>query len=188
MTISAGEEPIEPVAAPALWTARQDFWFRFRHNRNAVIGAALVGVVLVVALTARLIAPYSFSDTSLIDSWTPPSPQHWFGTDSLGRDILSRIMVGCQVSLLLAVTVLAITLAIGTALGTAAAYLGGWLDTAVMRTADIIFAFPDLILAILLTAVLGSGIVTVMIALSLVSWPGIARLARSLVLSLRTEL
>jgi ABC-type dipeptide/oligopeptide/nickel transport systems, permease components len=72
--------------------------------------------------------------------------------------------------------------------GTAAAYLGGWLDTAVMRTADIIFAFPDLILAILLTAVLGSGIVTVMIALSLVSWPGIARLARSLVLSLRTEL
>jgi ABC-type dipeptide/oligopeptide/nickel transport system permease subunit len=187
MSVETGQarEGSDP-AAP--WSGQRVFWPRFRRDRNAVAGAVIVAFVLAVALSARVVAPYDFSDTSLIDSWTPPSPAHWFGTDNLGRDILSRVLVGCQVSLLLAVCVLAITLVVGTALGTAAAYLGGWLDAAVMRLADITFAFPDLILAILLTAVLGSGLVTVMIALSLVTWPGIARLARSLVLTLRTEL
>jgi ABC-type dipeptide/oligopeptide/nickel transport system permease subunit len=188
MSLIAHEDPADAPQLVAESARLRDFWLRFRGNRNARAGAAIVGLVVFVACTARLVAPYSFSDTDLINSWMAPSTQHWLGTDNLGRDILSRILVGCQVSLTLAVTVLAITLAVGTALGIASAYLGGWLDSMVMRTADIIFAFPDLILAILLTAVLGSGVTTVMIALSLVYWPGIARLARSLVLTLRTEL
>lgn len=175
-----------PQAAP--WTARRELWLRLRRNRNAVLGVLIVGLVVLVALSARGIAPYSYSDTNVLEAWTPPSAEHWLGADNLGRDILSRIIVGTQVSLLVAGSVLTVTLVIGTALGTAAAYLGGWLDGLVMRLCDIILAFPDLILAILLTAVLGSGMGTVITALSLVWWPGIARLARALVLSLRGEL
>ena len=110
------------------------------------------------------------------------------GADALGRDILSRLIVGARVSLLVAVSVLAITLTFGTAMGMIAGYFGGWTETLIMRTVDIIFAFPELILAILVAAVMGPGKLTVIIALSLVWWPGIARLTRSLVLSWKSEL
>jgi len=188
MTVELRTEPIEEKPQPAPWTARREFWLRLRRNRNALLGGLRIIIKKTVAVSARVIAPYSYSDTNLLEAWPDPSAEHWLGTDNLGRDILSRIIVGTQVSLMVAASVLMVTLAIGTALGTAAAYLGGWLDAFVMRLCDIIFAFPDLILAILLTAVLGSGMGTVIIALSLVWWPGIARLARALVLSLRGEL
>jgi len=165
-----------------------DNWLKFRRNRNAVIGSVIVMFVVMVALLSSVIAPHDYSDTSLWDVWTPPGGEFLLGADELGRDILSRLIVGARVSLTIAMTVLAITMTVGITLGMLAAYHGGWLDTIIMRSVDVIFAFPELVFAILIAAVLGPGTTSVIVALSLVWWPGIARLTRSLALSVRSEL
>jgi ABC-type dipeptide/oligopeptide/nickel transport system permease subunit len=166
---------------------RGEFRRRFLGNRNAVIGGALVAVAVLTALLATVLAPHSYTETNMLLVWGEPDAEHWLGMDSLGRDILSRILVGARVSLGVAAAVLTLTLAFGIAVGMVAAYFGGWIDAVAMRAADIILAFPELIFAILLAAVLGPGVVTVVLALAITWWPGIARLARSLVLSLRHE-
>jgi ABC-type dipeptide/oligopeptide/nickel transport system permease subunit len=129
-----------------------------------------------------------YRKTNMAFVWEPPGARFLFGTDQLGRDILSRLIIGTRVSLTVAISVLAISIVVGTAAGMAAAWRGGWVESVVMRAADITFAFPELIIAILVAAMLGPGIFTTVVALSLVSWPGIARITRSLVLSLRQEL
>ena len=166
---------------------RPGFAARFVRNRNALIGAGIVGGVVAVAVLARWLAPYSFEDTDLLQVWGRPSADHPLGTDALGRDTLSRLLVGAQVSLTIALSVLALTLSVGVALGMVAGYFGGVPDTLVMRIVDVVLAFPELIFAILLSTVLGSGTRTVIAALAVVWWPGIARLTRSLVLGLRAE-
>jgi ABC-type dipeptide/oligopeptide/nickel transport system permease subunit len=168
--------------------AGSDFWRRFRHSRNACLGGVLVALVLLVAAGGPWLAPYRFDDTDLLAVWAEPSRAHLLGGDALGRDVLSRLMVGARISLLVAVSVLALTLTVGTAAGMAAGYFGGWMDALLMRGADIVFAFPELILAIVVAAMLGPGTRTVIVALAIVWWPGIARLTRSLTLGLRTEL
>ncbi len=167
---------------------RSDNWLKFRRNRNAVIGSVIVLFVVMVAVLSSVIAPHDYSDTSLWDVWTPPGGEFLLGADELGRDILSRLIVGARVSLTIAMTVLAITMTVGITLGMLAAYHGGWLDSVIMRSVDVIFAFPELVFAILIAAVLGPGTTSVIVALSLVWWPGIARLTRSLALSVRNEL
>jgi ABC-type dipeptide/oligopeptide/nickel transport system permease subunit len=167
---------------------RWDTWKKFRGNRNAVIGSVIVLCVVLIATLSGVIAPHDYSDTSLWDVWAPPGGEFVLGADELGRDILSRLIVGARVSITIAGIVLAITMTVGITLGMLAAYHGGWLDTIVMRTVDVIFAFPELIFAILIAAVLGPGTTSVIVALSLVWWPGIARLTRSLALSVRNEL
>ena len=182
--------PGAPVAALAPLDERAggDFWRRFRRSRNACLGGALVVLVAGAALGAPWLAPYDYGDTDLLAVWAEPSRAHVLGGDALGRDVLSRLIVGARVSLLIAVSVLALTLTVGTLAGMVAGYFGGWVDTVLMRGADIVFAFPELILAILVAAMLGPGTPTVVVALAIVWWPGIARLTRSLTLSLRTEL
>lgn len=165
-----------------------DGFLRFRRNRNAMIGSVLVSLVLFVAVFGSWFAPYQYDRIDMGVIWEPPGAEYWMGTDALGRDVFSRILIGAQISMLVAASVLAITMVVGVALGMIAGYFGGWADTAIMRTVDIIFAFPELILAILVAAVIGTGTGTVIVALSLVWWPGIARLTRSLVLSLREEM
>ncbi len=165
-----------------------DFARRFLRTRSAVLGAIVVLVAVTVAILSPWIAPVDFSRTNMMFIWEPPGEDFVLGTDALGRDVLSRLIVGAAVSLTIALSVLAISLVIGTGVGMAAAWKGGWLDSLVMRTADITFAFPELIVAILIAAILGPGIPTVILSLSVVSWPGIARLSRALVLSLRNEL
>jgi ABC-type dipeptide/oligopeptide/nickel transport system permease subunit len=164
-----------------------EFTRRFCRNRNALVGGLIVGLVVIVALLSRQLAPYEFGDTNLALVWMDPDAHHLFGTDGLGRDILSRILRGASISLGVAGAVLAMTLVLGAGLGMLAGYLGGWVDTVIMRCADIISAFPELIFAIMLAAVLGPGILTVTLALAVVWWPGVSRLARSLVLALRQE-
>ena len=158
---------------------QSEFRRRFVHNRNAVIGGAVAAIAVLTALFATSLAPHSYTETNMLLVWGEPDTQYPLGLDSLGRDILSRILVGARVSLGVAAAVLALTLALGTAVGMAAAYFGGWIDTVAMRTADIILAFPELIFAILLATVLGPGVFTVVLALAITWWPGVARLARS---------
>jgi ABC-type dipeptide/oligopeptide/nickel transport system permease subunit len=164
------------------------FWHRFLGQRNAVIGGAIVAVIVLIALLAPLVAPHSFSETNLLNTWNPPDGDNLLGTDDLGRDILSRLIYGARVSLFLAFSVLVITLLLGVLLGTVAGYFGGWIDALIMRVVDVMLAFPEVVFAILVAAALGSGVLTVIVTLSLVWWPGIARLTRSLVLVLRNEL
>jgi ABC-type dipeptide/oligopeptide/nickel transport system permease subunit len=177
----------EPGGRPAAAGPRgSDFVLRFRANRNAVIGALIVALVLVLALIGPWIAPHDPARVNMLAVWRAPDDTYRLGADALGRDVLSRIILGARVSLSIAVAVLAITLTVGIAMGMIAAWHGGWVDALIMRGVDIIFAFPELIFAILVASILGPGRLTVIIALSIVWWPGIARLTRALVLSLKS--
>ena len=167
---------------------QSDFWLNFRRSRNALLGSAIVFIVIMIAVFGPMLAPYDYTSTDMFLTWDPPGEDHWLGSDGLGRDTLSRILVGAQVSLTVALSILCITLVVGTALGMMAGYLGGWVDTVIMRFVDIVFAFPELILAILVASIVGPGTMTVIIALALVYWPGIARMTRALVMSLKSEL
>ncbi len=187
-TADFGEDQAVGAIDEPTFDTRSDFWIRFRRNRNAMIGTVIVIVVTLVAVFAPWIAPHDHEQVNMLAVWSLPDSSYLLGGDGLGRDILSRIIVGARVSLLVAVSVLAITLSFGICVGMVAGYFGGWAETLIMRTVDIIFAFPELILAILVAAVLGPGKLTVVIALSLVWWPGVARLTRSLVLSWKNEL
>lgn len=168
-------EPVAPVPA------------RRRRHPGVVIGVGIIVAVALIAGAADLLAPYPFGRTNLLDTWAPPSTEHLLGTDGLGRDILSRLIQGARTSLVIGVGVTALTLGFGVAYGAVAAWVGGRVDGAMMRLVDIVLAFPEVVLAILVASVLGPGIVTVIVALTLVWWPGVARLARSLVLVIRTE-
>jgi ABC-type dipeptide/oligopeptide/nickel transport system permease subunit len=148
----------------------------------------VVTIVVLIAVVGPYVAPFNSTSTDMFATWATPGGKHILGADGLGRDILSRILVGTRVSLTVAVVVLAITLVVGTLLGMVAGYLGGWLDELIMRFVDIVFAFPELILAILVASIIGPGTLTVIVALALVYWPGIARMTRALVLSLKSEL
>ncbi len=187
MTPNAAAGPVVEDAGVAS-RAGADFRLRLRRSRNATIGGALVLAVIGVAVLAPYLAPHGYDETDLLAVWAKPSAEHWLGADSLGRDILSRLLVGARVSLVVALSVLAITLSLGIALGMIAGYWGGRADAIIMRVVDIIFAFPELIFAILVASVLGPSKLTVIISLSIVWWPGVARLTRSLVLQIKNEL
>ncbi len=177
-----------PVAAISYASSERGlFWRRFARDPKACAGAAIVLLLVAIAILAPVLAPYPYDDTDLLGAWAPPSSEHWVGTDKLGRDILSRLMFGARTSLTVSVCVLVITLVVGITLGMLAGYLGGLVDSAVSRLVDIIFAFPDVVFAILVTAVLGPSMLTVIVALSMVWWPGVARLTRALVLVQRNE-
>jgi peptide/nickel transport system permease protein len=149
----------------------------------ALTGAAIAVAWIVVALAAPLLAP---EDPLAQNSapFEPPSSEHWFGTDELGRDILSRVIYGARVSLPLALLLVSLSMLIGSVLGALAGYFRSWVDGLVMRTADLVFAFPAIILAMVVTAVLGRGLTNAVLALVVVAWPGYARVVRSLVLSI----
>jgi peptide/nickel transport system permease protein len=166
---------------PAVWRRVRRIW----HNRSAALGGALVLAWLLIALLAPLIAPYSPTAQKVTNRLKPPSAQHWFGTDELGRDVFSRVLHGARVSLPVALAVVAMTGTVGILLGSAAGYAGGLTDEVIMRVADAVLAFPSLILAIAITAALGPGLLNAALAIALVLWPEYARLVRSQVIALR---
>lgn len=173
------------VAAP---TPFRLFLGRFLRQRNAVIGGVIVLAVLTVAVFAPWIATHPFDETDLVNVWAPPDAVNWIGTDKLGRDIASRLIHGARSSLAVAISVVTITLVFGVTLGMVSGYLGGRVDGILMRIVDVTLAFPEVVFAILVASVLGPGMATVIVSLSLVWWPGIARLSRSLVLVQKQEL
>jgi ABC-type dipeptide/oligopeptide/nickel transport system permease subunit len=152
-----------------------------------LLPSAIVLLLFATALLAPELAPYHYAHQNLDLRQLPPGPGHWLGTDELGRDILSRLIYGARVSLTVAVVVEAIELLFGATLGLLAGYFGGPLDSGIMRLTDMMFAFPDILLAILITAILGPSLFNVFLALALVGWPGMVRLVRGQVLRLREE-
>jgi peptide/nickel transport system permease protein len=161
-------------------------WLRFLENPLAVAGLAIVIVLVIVALFAPWVATHDPFAQDLTQRLLPPSAQHWFGTDQVGRDIFSRVIHGSRVTLLIVGLVVAIVAPIGLAIGTIAGYAGGKVDSVLMRTTDIFLAFPGLVLALAFVAALGPGLVNAVIAISLTHWPGFARLARAETLIVRS--
>lgn len=163
--------------------ARSRLLFYLKHW-DFLIGIVIVVSVVLIGLVGPRLAPYKHDEINLEMRFLRPSSQHWFGSDALGRDILSRILVGTRVSLTVAAIVLAIALAVGGTLGGIAGYFGGFVDGAVMRVTEVFLAFPGLVLAMAVNAALGPSLFGAMAAISFVWWPGYARLVRGQVLVL----
>ena len=149
------------------------------------VGAVIVGTALLLALVGPFIAPFDPARQELAARLAAPSLAHPFGLDELGRDILARVLAGARISLLVGVTVVTVSSVVGTLLGSLAGYLGGRVDDVISRVIDVLLAFPGLLLAIALVAVLGPSLSNVLIALTLIGWVGYARLARGQVLRAR---
>lgn len=155
-------------------------------NRLTIIGIVIVVVLVVGALFAPLIATYEIGDTNLSMRYLPPSGAHWFGTDSTGRDIFSRVVYGARISLQVGLVVVAVSAFIGTILGAVAGYYGGWVDRLVSGYVfNVFLAFPGLLLAIAMVAFLGAGLNKLILALCIIGWVGYARLIRGQVLKVR---
>lgn len=171
-------------------TARQQNWYRFSHNPTALIGTAIVVLAILAAILAPYITPYPDHAGAVVDFRSrhlPPSAEHWFGTDNVGRDIFTRSIYGLRVSLLLAFVVLAIAVPIGTVLGLVAGYFGGWTETAIMRVTDIALAIPPLVMALAVAAVLSPSLMNAMLAISALWWTWHTRLVYSLTRQIRAQ-
>jgi len=165
------------------WT---EFWRKFKKQHVAVVAGAFVALLVVAAILAPWIAPYDAENFFDYDSLNAlPSLKHWFGVDSLGRDIFSRILVGSRISLTAGFVSVAVGAVVGTALGLLAGYYEGYWDRIIMRICDVLFAFPGILLAIGIVAILGGGMINVIIAVAIFSIPTFARLVRGNTLALK---
>lgn len=181
-----------PVGAGAMRRAMlSEFWYYFSQNKGAVIGLVVFSAIVLLAVFAPLIAPHSPSlqnrDALLFPpvwmdggKWTYP-----LGTDALGRDIFSRLIFGARFSLFIGAVVVTLSVSVGVIVGLIAGFFRGWVDTAIMRVMDVILAFPSLLLALVLVAILGPGLTNAMIAIALILQPHFVRLTRASVMAER---
>ncbi len=187
MTTAASLPPAGAVTATdAIRTPWSEFWRKFRRQRVGVIAGVFVVLLVVVAIAAPWIVPYdaeNYFDYDLLNA--PPSLAHWFGVDALGRDIFSRILMGARISLAAGFIAVAVGAIAGTLLGLLAGYYEGWWDRIIMRIADVLFAFPGILLAIGIVAILGGGMANVIVAVAVFSIPTFARLVRGNTLALK---
>ena len=163
-------------------------WLRFRRNPLAMIGLGITIALIAMSLFAPWLAPYDPISQNLSIRLQPPlSAGHWLGTDDFGRDIWSRILFGSRITLYIVLLVILTAPVVGLVIGAVAGYFGGWVDSVLMRITDIFLAFPKLILALALVAVLGPGMVNAVLAIALTSWPPYARVARAETLTVRNS-
>lgn len=160
---------------------------QLRRYWLAVLGAVLVLAWIIIAIISPYIAPYPYDQIDLTQRLLPPSAEHWLGTDMLGRDVFSRLLVGSRISLLAGFSVVLIGAVVGTLIGGIAAYAGGRVEELMMRLTDLVLCFPPIILAMAIAAALGIGATNTVIAMLVVWWPKFARLARSLVIVQRNQ-
>jgi ABC-type dipeptide/oligopeptide/nickel transport system permease subunit len=166
-------------------TLTGDILRSFRKNRTALVGFCAVFLLVVVAVAAPLVTPFDPYAMNLDDQFLEPSGKHWFGTDRFGRDLFTRVIYGARISLLVGLVPSFITVFLGGFLGIISGYTGGRTDFWIMRLADVVMAFPSLLLALVVMYTLGASLFNIFIALSLVGWAGAARVVRSQVLSLK---
>lgn len=163
----------------------EEVWRRFKKNKIALIGVVILILFILIAIFADKLAPYGFDDQDISNSLLPPSGKYWFGTDNLGRDILSRVIYGSRISLSIGIISTLISAIGGIILGIVAGYFGGKIDNLIMRIMDVFMAIPGVLLAIAIAAALGPGIRNAMIAIGFGALPGFARVIRSSVLSIK---
>jgi peptide/nickel transport system permease protein len=176
-------QPLAAAAAPPRNHA--SIWQRFRKHRLAMIGMIILGVLIILAIGAPIFAPDDPNQTNIRFYRKGPSAAHILGNDSSGRDVWSRLLRAGRISLSVGLVAVTIYTAIGLALGALAGYYGGWVDSVIMRFADIVLAFPSLIIIITVVSVLGPSVWNVMLVIGLLGWPPIARILRGQFLSLR---
>jgi peptide/nickel transport system permease protein len=164
---------------------KREFWARFGRNKMAMAGLALVVGMFVVSLTAPWLAPYDPGAIDLQAVLMPPSAEHPLGTDPLGRDVLSRIIYGSQVSLKVGFVAVGLATLIGLLIGAMAGFYGGWVDFWLMRLVDLMLCFPSFFLILAVIAILEPSIWNIMVVIGLTGWMGVARLVRAEFLSLR---
>lgn len=169
----------------AAWGNRYRIWLNLKSNPLAVIGLTIIVLFIALSLLAPFIAPYDPAAQNLGNRLAFPDATHWFGTDELGRDILSRILYGGRVTLGMVIAVVVLVAPIGLAIGCIAGYFGGIVDTVLMRVTDVFLAFPRLILALAFVAALNPGVESAVLAIALTAWPPYARLARAETMTVR---
>lgn len=170
------------VRGVSYWAAA---WRRFKQNKMAVASGVFVILLIVIAMLAPVIAPYRYDETHYDHVFEPPSARFLFGTDDLGRDVLSRILYSIRNALIVAFGSQIVVLFIGILLGALAGFRGGLVDTVIMRVVDIMYAFPTFLFNVILVTVLGRGLFTIFLAIGLTGWAGLARLVRGQILSLK---
>jgi peptide/nickel transport system permease protein len=175
------------MSAPMNVDTRLTWWRLLLRNPVTVVSALVLVAVAVIAVVANWVAPYGINDVDVPSALQGPSGTHWFGTDELGRDVLSRVLVAVQASMKVALVSVAFAVVVGVTIGIVCGYRGGWIDTVFMRVVDVMFAFPVLLLALAIVAVAGPGVTTTMLAIGIVYTPIFARVARASALSVRVE-
>jgi len=183
-------KPIATPSADAAYTARPlsqrwRVWYRLRRHRLAMVGLGFIGLLIVSAIAADALAPYKPLEQQMTQRLKPPTAAHLFGTDDFGRDILSRIIYGARISLQVGFVAVGIAGSIGIVLGLLAGYFGGWIDNVLMRMMDVLLAFPAILLAVVIMALLGPSTTNVMIAIGIAYIPVFARVVRGTVLTVK---
>ena len=156
-----------------------------RHNKLAVASAVFLVLLVLAAIFVPVLSPYDAVNGDPSIRLQAPSGAHWLGTDEMGRDVLTRLLYGARISLAVGVVPTLISMLLGVALGVVAGYFGGWVDYVLMRLADVMLAFPSLLLAMVIMYTLGGGVMNIFLALALVGWASVARVARSETISLK---
>lgn len=174
----------QPEAGSSLW---YDAWLRLKKNRMAVAAFFMLLFLGLACFLAPLLAPYSYEEQNLARGATPPSAEHWLGTDPLGRDLLTRLLYGGRISLLVGLCATAVSLVIGVTYGAVAGFVGGKTDNAMMRIVDIMYALPFTIFVILLMVFFGRELILMFVAIGAVEWLTMARIVRGQVLSLKRQ-
>lgn len=162
-----------------------DASLRFRSNRMAFIGLVILLLLIFFALVGPWLTPYTYYGTELANKNQPPNSEHWFGTDELGRDLFTRTWYGARISLTVGITAAVIDLIIGVLWGGIAAFAGGKVDELMMRIADVLYGLPYLLTVIMLMVVMGSGLIPIIVALTIIGWITMARIVRGQILQLK---
>lgn len=176
------KQPVEKASSP--W---RDAWKVLRKNKLAMVGLAIIVFFILVAVFAPQIAPYKFDEGELVMKNKAPSAEHWFGTDYNGRDVFSRVVYGARISLWVGTFSVLGSIVAGTFFGLLAGYYGRWIDTVISRVFDVLLAFPSILLAIAVVAILGPSLQNALLAIAIINIPTFGRLVRSRVLSLKEE-
>lgn len=158
------------------------FWKRFSADRLAMSVSFFLGMVVILAIAAPLVAPYDPTAQNIIDKFQGSSLEHWFGTDQLGRDVFSRILYGGRVTVLISIMTMFVTILIGTVLGVVSGYFRGWVDDVIMRICDIMLSFPSEVLILAIVGILGTGIENIVLATVIAKWAWYVRMIRSIVI------
>jgi peptide/nickel transport system permease protein len=185
MTIAAPQKIANVGTLPPRQASSSRTWIRFRRHKLALLGSAVLITLILIAIFAPVITTHDPLRADIRMRKSPPSAEHWLGTDTAGRDMWSRLAFASRISLSVGLAAVTIYIVIGTLLGAVAGYFGGWLDSVIMRTTDMVMSFPSLIVIITVVSFLGPNIYNVVLVIGLLGWTHTCRLVRGQVLQIR---
>jgi peptide/nickel transport system permease protein len=188
--MTAASKPADPAIEAQEPPEEAPRWVLLRalfDSPVTIFAVVILAIVLLMAVFGEILAPYGANEINVMNQLQPPSVEHWFGTDELGRDVFSRVVIAARVSVVVSLVSVTIALVVGVTIGLVSGYFGTWADILGMRAMDVIFSFPVVLLALAIVAMLGPGIVPAMIAIGVVYTPYFARITRASVLSVREE-